>query len=452
MLTPEESVYRPGELLSVRTHVFNSGHVRSAVYQVDYYLEGSLVASVSRSGLGLSATDSFDATCTLPANAPAGPYALVARINCPDDSNLENNETLSVQVWVGPYPDLTLQTVRPPTGEQLPDAEIIVYSQVQNVGDEVSAPYAVDYYVSTDADITVADSHVGHAERGALRGGAQHSFNTTCQLPPYLPEGDCYLGAIITCSNDGRSGNNKKVGAEAIAIVHQAGYLCGQMRYEDINMRLHPIRYARLEIYGDNGSSNTADDRLIKSTYTDAGGNYGAVVPEAERSGQRFYVKAYAQGVSGACLGTTSAIGEVKDDAFKQLYFLKSDSCTLPQASSLTVNVTSPLYKGGAFMVYDSIVEGFLRATACFGIELDEVTTFWPSSDGGTYYYPGVGVFIAQGDRTDRDVIIHEYGHHLAEACDFGQGDVGDYPAHYWDRDLRSQPAWRTAEQARNLA
>ncbi len=453
MLTPGESVYRPGEPLCVRAQVFNSGHVRSAGYRVEFYVGESLVGSASRPGVGHLSVDAFDATCAVPASVPGDFYSLAARIICPDDCNPQNNETLSARVfYVGPYPDLIIQRVAAVGESHMPGGEIVLSSLVKNVGDAVSASYRADYYVSADADIATEDHHVASATREGLEAGMEHSFDVTGRLPSYLPEGECYVGAIITCSDDGRSGNNTKLGAEAITIVHKQGYLCGQMRYEDICTRLHPIRYARLEVYGDNGSSSTADDRLIKATYTDDGGNYGTLVPESERHGQRFYVKVFAQGVAGACPGTTKAAGEVRDNTFKNLYFLKSDSCTLPQDSSLTVNVTSPMYGGGAFMVFDSVVEGFLKATACFGTELDEVTTYWPSSDGWSYYYPGVGIFIAQEDRMDRDVIMHEYGHHLAEAYEFAQGEVGDYPLHYWDRDLRSQPTWRTDEHARNLA
>jgi hypothetical protein len=77
---------------------------------------------------------------------------------------------------------------------------------------------------------------------------------------------------------------------------------------------------------------------------------------------------------------------------------------------------------------------------------------YWPSSENATFYVPTVGLFIAEGDQEDRDVIMHEYGHYIAEVCNFTQGSVGDNPEHTWDRDLRYNPVNRTDEEARNLA
>ena len=87
--------------------------------------------------------------------------------------------------------------------------------------------------------------------------------------------------------------------------------------------------------------------------------------------------------------------------------------------------------------------------------------SYWPfhslhieySSEYGSYYDPcDQTIHIAQDDRRDRDVIMHEYGHYVADANGFAMGDVGDNPGHYWNADLRSEPVFRSKAHARNLA
>ncbi len=103
-------------------------------------------------------------------------------------------------------------------------------------------------------------------------------------------------------------------------------------------------------------------------------------------------------------------------------------------------------------MVCDSVIEGFHKAKTFFDVNLPEITTYWPSSEDSSYYVSSVGIFIAQDDRGDRDVIMHEYGHYIAETYGFAQGSVGEDSIHYWNLDLRYNPVERTDEEAMNLA
>ena len=135
----------------------------------------------------------------------------------------------------------------------------------------------------------------------------------------------------------------------------------------------------------------------------------------------------------------------------KQLYSLRSANYPYPLAGSVTIPMLS-LCAAGEFMVYDSVVEGFEKARQFFGVELEEIPTYWPTSDGQTYYVPEEGIFVSKDDRGDRDVIMHEYGHFLADSRGFGLGSVGQDPIHYWNLDPRIRPTNRTEKEARNLA
>jgi len=86
-------------------------------------------------------------------------------------------------------------------------------------------------------------------------------------------------------------------------------------------------------------------------------------------------------------------------------------------------------------------------------VNMPEITTFWPCSDEVSYFDPcDQSMYVAQGDRGDRDVIMHEYGHFIADVYTFAQGSVGNDSTHFWNMDLRHNPGNRSDEDARNLA
>jgi hypothetical protein len=190
---------------------------------------------------------------------------------------------------------------------------------------------------------------------------------------------------------------------------------------------------------------------MIGRTHTNKDGNYAVVVLSDEMSSQNIYVKVFAETPIGAYPETEGKVCSVRDDVFDEIYYMKSELYPHPGEGSVVINMTADR-KGGEFMVYDSIIESFEKAKIFFGLKLPEVTTFWPAEEETSYFDPcDLSMHIAQDDRGDRDVIMHEYGHYIADVFAFAQGDVGDNSIHYWIGDLRNYPIQRTDEQARNL-
>jgi hypothetical protein len=453
-------LYRPGDQIHVYVLVENIGSGPADGYTVDYYastddnIESSdyHIGNVVRGPLERGGEDQFDTSFALPDDIPDGYYRIGVIVTWSYEGGSENTDSSSGRtIWVGPVPDLAVQAVEATSGTYLPEDEFVIYSLVENIGDEVSNSYTVDYYASTDASISKSDYHIGYVNRSGLAPGEQHSYNTTCQFPPNMPAGYYHIGIIITCPKEYDPANNVGSDNATVELVHPAGYICGQMRYKDKRDQQHPIRYALVKICEADNNYDPLDDPVIGQTHTGSGGYYSLTVLNDAGSDRQIYVKVFTEAVSRAYPGTTGGICQVKDDVFDQTYYLKSPLYPHPQDSSLVVNMTA-LPTGGEFMVYDSVIEGFHKARTFFGIELGEITTYWPCSDDQSYYVPSEGIFIAQDDRGDRDVIMHEYGHYIAEAYAFAQGSVGDNPVHFWDLDLRSNPVYRTDEQARNLA
>jgi len=448
--------YRAGDQIVVKILIENIAGGTSDEYTVDYYASTDTtitpsdysIGHASRGGLGPREGDAFQTTCAFPDDIPGARYFIGIIVTCSNDSDSACDFST---VWVGPAPDLAVQTADAGDGTYMPGDQIVVYSLIRNIGDKVSNSYTVDYYASTDMNITTGDYHIGYVSRSGLTPGEQHSYNTVCQFPPNITVGNYYIGLIVTCPNDSNGVNNKGFNGSTVALIHPAGYVCGQVKYQDINYREHAVRYALIKIYDDDNNGNPLDDAVIGQTHTDHNGNYGTIALNAGGSGQKIYVKVFTEGVSGAYPGTMSEICHVKDDVFDQTYYFKSPLYSHPQDSSLTVDMTVA-NSGGAFMVYDSVIEGFHKAKTFFGIALGEIAAYWPCSEDQSYYAPSEGIFIAQEDRADRDVIMHEYGHYIAQIYAFAQGSVGDNPEHFWDLDLRYNPVNRTDEQARNLA
>jgi len=446
----------PGGSINVTVTVENIEQMSSDAYTVDYYASTNyttthFLGSLERSGLSSGETETFDHLCQLPQDIPQGQYYIGVKLTCDNDTNDDNNEGWSTFITVGPSSNLAVESLEGADGTYIPGDQITVYTLIKNIGDVASQAYTVDYYASTDANITTSDYYIGYVNRSGLAAGAQHSYDTTCQFPPNMPAGNYHIGIIITCPQEYDPANNVGCDSATVELVHPAGYICGRMQYKDRRNQEHPIRYALVKICEADNNDDPLDDPVIQQTHTDHNGNYGAIVLNAGGSGQKIYVKVFTEGVSGAYPGTMSEISHVKDDVFDQTYYLKSPLYSHPQDSSLMVDMTVP-NSGGAFMVYDSVIEGFHKARTFFAIELGEIATYWPCSEDQSYYAPSEGIFICQDDRADRDVIMHEYGHYIAQICAFAQGPVGDNPVHFWDLDLRYNPVYRTDGQARNLA
>ncbi len=447
-----DGAYPPGGQIVVKATIANTGGAASDSYTVDFFVNERRIGTASRPALAVDGTDTFETTCTFPKDLPDGQYAISATARCANDDDVNSNTGRDGSlVDVRLLPDLAAQTIDASNGTYHPGDQIHVHTLIKNIGDRPSAVYSVSYYMSDDATITTNDCRIGVTQRNALQPGEQHSFDMTCQLPVYVPAGQCYIGGILTTTNDGNALNNTGMDKTPVTVVHPPGYVCGRVTYEDIAAWPHPIRYARVKICTTDSDNNPLNDRVLAETATDGDGNFGVVLAPDPTAGPLIHVKVFTEGVSGAYPGATSAICTMTDDVLKAPYSVKSSSHPYPVETSATINMPSADI-GGAFMIFDSIVEGFHKTKVLFHVELPAIRVYSPSSDGGTYYSPGQGIWVKYFDCGDRDVILHEYGHYVADSTGFGLGSVGLNPFHYWNMDLRSYPYFRTNDEARNLA
>lgn len=458
------STYILGDQITVYALIKNIGDVASQAYTVDYYASTDTIITmddhhlgyVERDGLAPGEQHSCETTYQIPFNLIPDNYYIGMIVTCPEEYDPSNNTGCSEETIELVHPagyGLVFQSIEVTPGEYLPGEELVIYNLIKNVSDLSTEGYAVDYYASIDTVITTDDHHLGYVEREGLAPGQQHSYETTCLIPDNLIMGNYYIGAVITCPIGSGMAINARCSEEKFELVLSGGNVSGQMLYTTRDYgQVHPIRYALVEVYDADDNEDPNDDRVIGRTHTDKDGNYNVVVLNYEMSSQNIYVKVFTESPIGAYPEIEGKVCSVRDDVFDEIYYMESDLYPHPGDESVVVNMTADKY-GGEFMVYDSLIESFENARTFFDINLPEVTTFWPCEEETSYFDPcNLGVYIEQGDRGDRDVIMHEYGHFIAEVYFFAQGSVGDNPIHYWNADLRHHPIQRKDQEARNLA
>ena len=460
-----DGIYLPGDSILVDIVIEGAGGQLNVNCEIDVYASVNPEITTddykiySYSGVSIIPEELsyLEATCQFPSDIPGGEYFIGIIVTYSIESGPRSIQTCDYStVYIGGPSDLRVQSVDAADGRYASGDQIEVYSLIKNIGEWPSSGYTVNYYASTGTNITADDYNIGHTQRSGLAPGEQHSYETTCNFPRDIPEGTYYIGAIALCSNDDNPGNNQAHDSTKVRIatpVVPPGSLSGQMNYQDRDGGQHPIRYAMIEVYGADNNNDPLDDRVIGQTHTDHNGNYNVTVLTDGAGGRELYVKVFTESVGGAYPETTSEICSVRDDVFNEVYYMQSENYPVPKEALLTVDMCAP-NDVGEFMVYDSLVEGFVKAKKFFEIELDEVMAYWPCEEEMSYFDPcNMKICIAQEDRGDRDVIMHEYGHYIAQIYLFGQGEVGDSSIHFWNADLRYHPdVNRTPEEARNLA
>lgn len=99
---------------------------------------------------------------------------------------------------------------------------IAIETEVRNVGTTSSSTYTVNYYVSTDNQITAGDTLLGSTNRPPLGSGNDDEFTANVNLPGNLAAGNYFIGGIIDV-NDANNGNNANFEDEPIVVQGGGG-------------------------------------------------------------------------------------------------------------------------------------------------------------------------------------------------------------------------------------
>ena len=235
----------------------------------------------------------------------------------------------------------------------------------------------------------------------------------------------------------------------------------GRVQYEVPGGGLYPVRFARVEVLDENGL-----DRPVRGyqASTDHRGFYEVAVDneaDADGSGADLRVVVYSRGAMSSYRGARSSVCNVIGGAQGLAYMISSPRYPDNRAGELEISFLVEQEDAGAWAVYDSVVEAFVKSVDLLGITnpaLPGLVVWWPHA--GRAHYNVRGLHLPEEKKWQRDLIFHEYGHHIETMVGFGDGDVGTNC--HWRRcyDLREQPDCadpevvlrQSPEQAMNLA
>ena len=456
--------YVPGDPILVVNRIKNVGTTSSDSYFVDFYAStNSTITSsdhyigwVGRSGLAAGAEHYYFTSGSLPTNIPLGSYYIGIIVSCSNDFWPSNDtgydsSTITVGSFSSGNADIAIQSVNAVNGTYHAGDEIVIGSLLENEGSDSSDSFTVDFYASEDRKISTEDYHMGSSDWSGFSVGESFASDTTARFPDNIPTGDYYIGMRIYCSNDSNTGNNKRYDYQKISVIGEGGgvrenRIHGRVTYSDRNNVRHPVRYALVNIV-----DKTLPSLVNEQTYTGPNGEYNVPVT-GNISGRSVEVTVSTEGVyrEGS---TTSNICKVQDTISMQTYHQEKTANLSSQAIDLHIPENTSGSNRGAFNVFDSVVEGFLKAKAFLGITPSAIDVRWPA-DNTAYRIQEIYIKFLQDDRWDRDVIMHEYGHFIHRSYDFAVGSAGSNASHTWNKNLRNWPeiGIRSKEQAMNLA
>lgn len=225
--------YAPGDSISIDISIENVGGADSDPFLVEYYAStdssvsttDTLLGSDNRNALAAGAMDNFTAMPTFPGGIADGTYFIGAIIDVNDANNGNNSGVDNATVAVSSpqqEADLALTEVSAPSGSFAQGSMFMVEAEVENVGGTASGDFAIDYYASTNNDITTQDRLLGTENRSGLAAGENASAMFQLTIPGDLSPGDYFIGGIIDI-DDANNGNNDNLDDEALTVTESNG-------------------------------------------------------------------------------------------------------------------------------------------------------------------------------------------------------------------------------------
>lgn len=225
--------YEPGDPIAIDIVIQNVGDASSGGYSVSYYAStdatitagDTSLGSDNRGALGANAMDSFAANAAFPGGIADGAYFIGAIIDTADANAGNNTGVDNATVTVSASqaePDLALTEISAPSGSFPQGATITVEAEVENVGDAASDGFTIDFYASTNTDISTQDRLLGSQNRGGLAPGEDSSASVELTIPGNLAPGNYFIGGIIDV-NDVNDANDRNFDDEALTVTEAGG-------------------------------------------------------------------------------------------------------------------------------------------------------------------------------------------------------------------------------------
>jgi hypothetical protein len=158
----------------------------------------------------------------------------------------------------------------------------------------------------------------------------------------------------------------------------------------------HPVAQAPVEIRDEDG----AIDEVLTTVTTDGTGHFAATVDadDGDATGRDLYIRVRADG-----------------PGFTIAQFMESPALTdVPAGSTVTRDLTanSVDQNNTAFSLQAALTIAAARVTTLHGSALPSIPVVFPATGS---FYNGSSLNLVEMDRFDWDVILHEYGHFVAD-------------------------------------
>jgi hypothetical protein len=115
--------------------------------------------------------------------------------------------------------DLQVVSVDVTNGAYNPGDAPSISGQFRNNGNLATGNFSADFYISTNNIISPSDTLIGSRNYSSLGGGASMNFGPHNFALPCLPEGNYYVGVIVTVNGDADTSDN--VGHDATTIGYE---------------------------------------------------------------------------------------------------------------------------------------------------------------------------------------------------------------------------------------
>lgn len=130
------------------------------------------------------------------------------------DRNVFQNGRINIIAASDPT-DVSVESVDAIGGSHEAGAVLTVKADLTNNGTSDSGMFNIDFYLSTDSVVTMADTLIGTQAITNIEAGSTNNIEKEVSLPVELADGDYFIGAIIDLDDSDLS-NNTSVDAAAI--------------------------------------------------------------------------------------------------------------------------------------------------------------------------------------------------------------------------------------------
>lgn len=188
--------------------------------------------------------------------------------------------------------------------------------------------------------------------------------------------------------------------------------ITGTVRWTDSIGQTHPVRRAPVQIL----DFNSVTDDIVTTVTTDDTGSYTATVDNVDGedgTGRDIFVRVLAAG----------ATFEIVDQ-----YIDSGVSTDVPTGTELTTDLTANNVADNntAFSLQNAMQIADEYLVGVHGSSFPFVPVLFPSPGGGSFY-DGTSLQVDGLDRWDWDVMLHEYGHYLADQMNIEDNPGGTH-------------------------